>query len=126
MSAKKLWSYQKLGVFSLGHENVELFVDPRLGSGGQATLCPEEGALTSITVGPHDTLAEFVSTLLHEALELSLSREGCRFYSDRSSDNAADCVFHADHQMFDRAVANSGSFLTEVFPKLVRLPAFRK
>lgn len=125
MSARNPWKTEKLGTFSLGHENIELWVDPRLG-GGTVTIQPDERALTRITVGPHDTLSELVATLLHEALELALSREGCRFCSDRSSDNAADCVFFADHQMFDRAVASSGAFLTDVFPKLVRLPAFRK
>lgn len=106
-----------LGVFRLGHEQMEVYL--RDGTGGEFYTVPEAGRLPRIKVGADQCWKDVVSVLHHEAMEFCLMRIECRFNpgSDFARDHAS-YLFIMTHPQFSEAGARTAWFLADCLPAL--------
>jgi hypothetical protein len=105
---------KKVGVFKLGPENVELWVDPAI-SGGTFNLCPRSGGMAEIRIGVN----EQIEVLIHELFEFCAARLQLRFIAAPSFTRShADYLFVMTHEQFTEVAARVGCFMSDAIPKL--------
>jgi hypothetical protein len=110
--------WQKIvGVFCLGHENVQLVV--REGTGGEFYYMPDEQSMARIKIGLDLEWSEVVMMLLHETFEMVMARDGRRFEScaKRSRDHAT-YTFVFNHSQFSQFCWAQSEFVTAALPRL--------
>lgn len=118
--------FKILGTLPLGYELVQLVA--RGDTGGEFHLCSPRTKGGVITIGvEHEDFSEVVGTLLHEAIEYSLARMGCRYVdsNDMGHDHAA-YVFMMTHPQFSDALAKSATFVEPAIPLLRKASASRQ
>lgn len=105
-----------VGTYYLGYEQCDLVLVE--GTGGNFQTCPEKSRLPLVEIGAdHVIWGELVGVLIHEALELLIFRESCRFSQD--DDMAKDHGGHLmvmDHRQFSNVSAKAGHFLVDCLP----------
>lgn len=113
-----------VGTYTLGWFYVDLYLIPDT-DGGCFYMAPDDKSMPRIKVGIADTWPEVVSTLIHEALELVLTRRHLRFItSGRISTSPESLTFHFDHNQFNESVTELAGFLVVALPDVAT--AFRK
>lgn len=107
-----------IGVYEIGMDQVQLVI--REGYGGEFWLKPGTGVIPRIKVGVDGTgWNEVVTTLLHEAMEMQMTKSHCRF--SRDPDYGRDhggYIFLMDHTQFSDVTARVASFMAEALPDL--------
>jgi len=105
-----------VGSFPVGVEYCELVF--REGTGGEFYVMPEPGHIPRIKVGAdQDEWDAIVVVILHEALELILSRLKCRYEtSDDQARDMYDYLFIAQHKNFSDACVRLADFLVPALP----------
>jgi hypothetical protein len=102
----------------MGAESVRLYMTAE--SGGSYDARPDDNGPAQICVGREaGKWWSIVGVLMHEAMELSLMRHGCRFvpHPDYANDNGS-ITFIATHTKFSEATATAAMFITESLPPL--------
>lgn len=108
---------QIIGVYDLGREYARLIL--RDGRGAEFSTKPVKGGIPEITVGKDGAWWEVVSWILHEAMELALLRQGCRYSPDHAISNDSNLyMFAADHTKFAECCAIAGGFIADALPDL--------
>jgi len=105
-----------VGHFPVGVEYCELVL--REGTGGEFYAMPEEGHIPRIKVGADQPeWDDVVVAILHEALELILSRLKCRYdTTDDQSHDMYDYLFIAQHKNFSDACVRLVDFIVPALP----------
>lgn len=108
-----------VGVYGIGLQEVQVVL--REGTGGEFYFAPESGKCCRIKVGADGDWKRCVSTVLHEAFEMEMTKSHCRFAPapDFGCDHAG-YLFQMDHPMFSDVVARLGGFLADCLPQLSR------
>jgi len=103
-----------VGTYTLGPENVRLFVTDAE-SGASFDCRPEDKGCGIISVGVKTRdWAYCVGSLLHEAMEHTMHREGCGHYRTRDWTKATDVfLFVMSHITFDKCVAVVAPFMID-------------
>ena len=108
-----------VGNYDLGPESVQLVL--RGGSGADFYMNPGDGCSARIKIGmdghnQHEW-GGIVGMLLHEALELSMTRMGLRYtpVPDYSFDNG-QYLFAMTHTQFSEASARAAMFMASALP----------
>lgn len=109
----------KIGTFSLGHENVDLYgvLDD---TGGCFYFQPDSASVGRIKVTLcHPHWDQIVAVLLHEVFEYALDRAKCRYEitQNLASDHAA-YRFLMDHTQFSEVCACVAEFIATALPEL--------
>lgn len=108
-----------VGIYDIGHEDVELVL--REGTGGEFFATPEHGHIARIKVGAEGAWADVVGTLLHEAMECAACRMKCRFTAlDKWSEDLTSILIMMPHADFSDACARVGIFVASALPDLAR------
>jgi hypothetical protein len=109
-----------VGHYNLGPESVQLVI--REGTGGEFYANPGKGECARIKLGVDGgQWADVVCTLLHETMEMAMTRICCRFAPapDYGQDHAG-YLFVMNHPQFSEASARVGVFITSALPDLSR------
>jgi hypothetical protein len=109
-----------VGHYSLGPESVQLVI--REGVGGEFYANPGDGQCARIKVGVDEkSWTDVVCTLLHEAMEMAMTRIQCRYAPapDYGQDHAG-YLFAMNHPQFSEASARTGVFIAKALPDLSR------
>lgn len=112
----------RIGVFTLGNENVEVIADPER-IDARVCLAPEDGpARMTIGIGC-DSWGDVVERLVHEAMEMAMIRSECAFNPLQDDDeySVANRLFVMDHSQFDMAARKVGYFIAAVLPDLSKV-----
>lgn len=106
-----------VGTFQLGWTNVDLYLDPDE-SGGCFYFAPNDKDTPRIRVGLDGmSWRDVVEVLLHETLELVLTRRDLRYVpTGRIACGHDSYVFHCDHNDFTQAVAEAAAFMVDTVP----------
>lgn len=107
-----------VGVYRCGPEDVQLVL--REGDGGSFFTVPEKGHICRIKVGADEgRWPMVVTTLMHEAMELTMMRAGCRYTPspDFGEDNGS-YTFVMTHTQFSEASARAAMFVAAAMPDL--------
>lgn len=114
-----------LGVYRLGHRNVQVVLD-WMERGGAFYFCPSATELPRIRIGmDYDQWEGVVNVALHEALEAVLcDMEVCFRRLAAHTSDTGDRLFSFDHSTFTEAVARVSSFCAALLPALAT--EFRK
>lgn len=109
-----------IGTFDFGCEYVQLVL--REGQGGEFYTKPEKGHIPRIKIGAdYSRWHGVVQTLLHEAMELAMLRQDCRYEPDhRIAQDTCAYVFMADHAKFSECCAVAGVLLADSLPTVAR------
>ena len=101
-----------VGTYYLGFESCKLVL--REGTGGTVWFCPGKGNLPRIEIGGDEAdWDQVLNSLLHDALEFSLTRANCRYYpSQDESNSSGQYLFSCDHAQFTKAVASLAFFVS--------------
>lgn len=119
-----------LGIYPLGYENVELWVDPLDpdgSGGGWIALQGAKGhaAEIHIMLGESEDWEHTVYHLLHETREFQCIRRSHRYRESQSyNHNSAAYLYVYDHQQGAEMDQAQASFLTRALPVLSK--AFQK
>lgn len=110
--------FKILGQFELGYESVQLVA--RDDTGGEFHLCSPRTNTGVITIGvDQDDFESVVAVLMHEAVEFSIARRGCRFLdSNDMGEDHAGYLFVMNHPQFSDIIAKSASFILPAIPLL--------
>ena len=110
---------KRLGVFPLGHENVELVAILDDG-GGAFYFAPDRESPGRIKVGlGYKHWDQVVATLLHETMEYAMDRHKLRYEKTQNLCNDhAGYLFVMDHCAFSEVCACVASFVVPALPKL--------
>lgn len=108
-----------IGIYALGHENVQLVALPD-DTGGEFYFCPDETSLGRIKVGiANSNWENVVAILLHETLEYAMDRHRVRYrVTENLSSDHASYLFVLNHCDFTEIVARVSSFVTPALPRL--------
>ena len=113
----------RVGTYLLRGENVEVF--GKLDSdGGETYFAPEPGRLCRIKVGlKQDDWGDVLATLLHEALEVCLSRQSTAYWKSHfgAVNDPTTHVFIVSHSQMNEACTAVGVLLVKVIPDLLRV-----
>ena len=115
-----------LGDYEIGYESVSLYT--RDGYGAELVYQRDDANCPVICIGMDaDDWWQIVARLLHEALELTFLRKGCRFCpsGDLSADTGA-YHFFCDHYAFSSCCADVADFLVRALPDLEKAWKARK
>lgn len=115
MSVRKGMKYPYLvGTYTLGPENVRLFVtDAESGASLDCRPADKGCAIISVAVKNNDWIYS-VGSLLHEAMEHTMHSEGCGHYRTRDWTKATDVyLFVMSHITFDKCVAVVAAFMVD-------------
>ena len=107
-----------IGTYSFGFEDCQLVL--RNGTGGEFYNCPGRGEVPRIKIGADEKeWKDVVGVLLHEAMEFSMNRLGCRYEDsyDLGRDMSA-YLFVMRHQTFSDCCARAGDFVSSCLPDL--------
>lgn len=108
---------QVIGNYEFGYEYVQLLL--RDGEGAEFYRLSEDITIPTIFIGADGSWLDIVTRLLHEALEFSLERAGCRFYPTNDlARNTAAYTFSFNHQQFADCCAKVAEFVTAALPDL--------
>lgn len=110
--------YAEVGVYPFGFGYVKVFAD-RTSGNGSVDLLPDNKGIAEIYVGagPGVNWAESVSTLLHEAYELTLIELNTRYKIKPSfSGESSDYMFFLSHNQLGEAHERVGDFLVKAMP----------
>ena len=112
-----------VGNYSMGCDDVQIVL--REGDGGEFWTHPEVGAIARVKVGAAHTWNELVGVLLHEVIELQMTRLGYRLTPapDYAKDNGS-YVFLMTHTQFSEVVARCADCIAPALPDLAT--AFKK
>jgi hypothetical protein len=119
----------RLGTYPLGHENVELWVEPPDADGscgGWFCLQGDNGhpAGAHIQIAADSKWDNTIHLLLHETREFLCCRLGLRFRSTSSyNGNSAACMYVYDHQQGAEMDQAQATFLSYALPPLGRAHA---
>lgn len=115
-----------IGVFQIGHENVQLVAMLDNGD-GEFYFCPESESLGRIKVGiANSNWENVVAMLLHETLEYAMDRQRVRYrITENLSRDHASYLFNFNHCQFTEIVACVSSFVTPALPRLAEAWAKR-
>lgn len=115
--------YIEVGVYPFGFGYVKVFADLTSGN-GSVDLLPDNKGITEIYVGagPGVNWSESVSTLLHEAYELTLIELNTRYKIKPSySGESSDYMFFVSHNQLGEAHERVGEFLIKVMPEFEKV-----
>jgi len=111
-------SGKSIGIFEIGYDRTEVFVD-KDSYDGSFTFLPKEG-YSQIVIGlANNSWMDILQIVLHEAFEFAFAKSGCRF--DKSNDLGNDhsgYMFFFNHPQFSNACGISADFLYNVNSKL--------
>ncbi len=118
MSKKKEVDF-RVGVFRLGHINVELRANTEM-EGGEFYFCPDDFGPPRIRVGLNSKeWSDVLSWLLHETFEMAFCHRQLRFQrTGKLNGDHADYLFAFDHCEFGNCCSMSAWFLTDAIPVL--------
>lgn len=103
-----------VGTYQLGPENVRLFVTDAK-SGASFDCRPADKGCARLDIGiMNPSWSYCVGSLLHEAMEHTMHREGCGHKRTRDWTDATDTfLFVMNHLTFDRCVAVVAMFMID-------------
>ena len=116
----------RLGIYPLGHENVELWIDPPDGgdhTGGWCQMQGFKGARPSIhlLLDPDDEWARVLFILLHETREFSANRLVVSYIERLRYDNSTSSrLFVYDHQQGSEMDMRQATFMSYCMKPLQR------
>ena len=105
-----------VGVFRCGPEQAQVVL--REGTGGELYFVPEVGCIPRIKIGADgDGWDEVVSTLLHEAFEMELTRMRCRYSpAPDFGRDMGDFLFILTHAEFSEVCGRVSVFVADALP----------
>lgn len=109
-----------VGTYTLGVENVRVFLGEGVGGGASFLYGPRDGGCATMTVNcggrPWN---DCVSALLHEALESLLHRRGMGYVPTHTFRETGDCyMFILSHHLFDQCCDQAAAFLAAALPDM--------
>lgn len=111
----------RVGIFALGHQNVELFALTKE-AGGYFYCRPDDTSLARIKVGIDTKYWDQVlSVLVHEAFEMEMSRIRARYQVSGVSGDSASYTFLFNHTEFCDLCESVGMFLSGALPALSKV-----
>ncbi len=112
-----------VGVYDMGLDQVQLVL--REGEGGEFWFKPEDGHVPRIKVGADGEWKLVMSALLHEAMEMQMTRSHCRFNPapDYGRDHSS-YIFVMSHPIYSDIIARVAEFVSLCAPDLAR--AYKK
>jgi len=101
-----------VGTYHLGPSNIRLYVTDA-DSGASVVGRPKDGGCLEMMIGVKGALWDYcVASLLHEALEHEMHREGCGWKRTFDWTDATDSyLFVMSHVIFDKCVASCSIFM---------------
>jgi hypothetical protein len=111
----------RLGIYSMGRHEVELWVDPNSQDGAFWSK-PEHGKLPRIQVGlRHEDWRSVLCVLIHECMEWQLTYLRARYtVSSEVGQDSGSYLFSCNHQVFDEACVGTAIYLAECYQTLKR------
>lgn len=106
-----------IGSYYLGYDWVDLYL--RDGVGGDFDLLPEtnrkEGSCARISMGVEQKQwSRVMTSLLHEAMELAITKRQCRFWHAQGGMNdLGGFFFFMDHRQFTEVCGDAGEFMAK-------------
>lgn len=108
---------QVVGVYLLGPTQCQLVA--RAGTGGDFHGTPNDLRCPRMSIGIECAWEEVLVSLVHEALELALWTQGCRWYpSAMVANDLTAFLFVTSHVQFSEGCARAGWFLAQAIPAL--------
>jgi hypothetical protein len=108
-----MWQ-KKIGVYYIGHEQIELILME--GYGGEIYFTPEKGCLPRMKIGAdEEDWQGLLTCVLHEAYEFTLDRADCRFNATNTIPprESGAYMFYMSHSQFHDCCSRVGEFLTD-------------
>lgn len=111
-----------IGTFEFCWMNVEVY-GWRGQTGGWFYMKPDEKSPPRIKIGlGYKYWWEVVAVLLHEATEMSIDNQQCRFSNCGDHAHGSDgYIFNFNHNQFSEAVARVAYFVTPLLPELANV-----
>lgn len=105
-----------VGTYELGSDFVQIVL--REGTGGEFYLMPEHGKVPRVKIGAdYKYWWEVANVLLHEIIELSYEKLGCRTEpSFNMGNDHSKYIFVIPHQIFSESTARVAYCLTDCMP----------
>jgi len=109
-----------VGTYELCFEHVRLYLQP--GTGANTDLLPPDKGVATVKIGADaEKWSRVVSALLHEAMEIPITRLGYSYCTTQSMNSStANLRFMMEHEQFDECCHRAADFLTPALPDLAK------